>query len=164
MIGYHDLMATFTKDRLIAAFTELGEIALQAGKVIDIAVYGGSCLMLVSNFRMASEDVDAVAIGDQGFIDEAARVIAAREGWPADWLNDGVRTYLSPAVDAPEDHALFATYPGETRPGLRVYVPSPEYMLAIKTSMIFYRCWRWSASRGATISSHLRPNFIPRPA
>jgi len=122
----------FTKDDLASAFRELGELAVQAGKVIDLAVYGGSALMLVSNFRDASWDIDAVASPDQNFIREAASTVAERRGWPSDWLNDGVRTYLSPLADDAKAHELFATYPDETKPGLRVYVPTPEYMLAMK--------------------------------
>lgn len=122
----------FTRERLGDALNELGQIAYEAGRVIDIAVYGGSCLMLVSNFRIATADVDAVAAGDQGFIDRAAREIGARRGWPRDWLNDGVRTYLSPQVDGFEQHMLFRTYPREETPGLRVFVPTAEYMLAMK--------------------------------
>ena len=88
--------------------------------------------MLVSDFRQSSADVDAVAITDQAFVDDIARAIALRRGWPDDWINDGVRTYLSPLVDAPDDHVLTGTYPAEATPGLRVYVPTPEYMLAMK--------------------------------
>ena len=125
-------MTYFTRTELSAALHELGQLAVDAGKVIDLALYGGSCLTLVSNFRVGSEDVDAVAIADQDFIDRAARTIAARHGWPDDWLNDGVRTYLSPAVEGHAAHELFATYPDETNPGLRVYVPNAHYMLAMK--------------------------------
>ena len=88
--------------------------------------------MLVSDFRHASADVDAVAMTDQAFIDSIARKIAAKRGWPDDWINDGVRTFLSPSVDAPDGHELMGTYPTEVRPGLRVYVPTAEYMLAMK--------------------------------
>ena len=58
-------MPTFTKAELSQAFHDLGVLAHDAGKVIDLAVYDGSCLMLVSNFRFSSEDVDAVALADQ---------------------------------------------------------------------------------------------------
>jgi hypothetical protein len=122
----------FTKDDLAVAFRELGELAARAGKVIDLAVYGGSALTLVSNFRDSSWDIDAVASPDQHFIREAARTVAERHGWPADWLNDGVRTYLSPLAEDAKAHELFATYPNEQQPGLRVYVPTAEYMLAMK--------------------------------
>jgi hypothetical protein len=125
-------MPSLTKAELSDALHELGEFCVQAGKVVDLAIYGGSCLILVSNFRLSSEDVDAVALEDQAFVDGASHKIAVRRGWPADWLNDGVRTYLSPVAEGHQAHELFATYPDESRPGLRVYVPTAEYMLAMK--------------------------------
>ncbi len=127
-----DKTPIFTPERLGEALSELGQFAYEAGRVIDIAIYGGSCLMLVSNFRIATADVDAVAAVDQGFLDGAAQTIASRRGWPRDWLNDGVRTYLSPHVEGFEQHTLFRTYPCEETPGLRVFVPVAEYMLAMK--------------------------------
>jgi hypothetical protein len=130
MNGDSDLV--FTPETLGDALTELGQLAYEAGHVIDVAVYGGSCLMLVSNFRTATADVDAVAADDQSFLDSAAQTIAERRGWPRAWLNDGVRTYLSPLVDGFEQHELFRTYPSEQTPGLRAFVPTPEYMLAMK--------------------------------
>jgi hypothetical protein len=114
----------FTAETLGEAFHELGQLAYEAGRVIDIAVYGGSCLMLVSNFRVS--DVDAVAAEDQGFLDSVAHTIAARRGWPHDWLN-----YLSPRVEGFAQHTLFRTYPREEMPGLRVFVPTAEYILAM---------------------------------
>jgi hypothetical protein len=132
MVMNEDENLIFTAERLGDALNELGQIAYEEGQVIDIALYGGSCLMLVSNFRIATADVDAVAAEDQGFIDRAAQTIAVRRGWPRDWLNDGVRTYLSPQVDGFEQHTLFRTYPNEEKPGLRVFVPTAEYMLAMK--------------------------------
>ena len=41
-----------TPETLGDALNELGQLAHEAGRVIDVAVYGGSCLMLVSNFRI----------------------------------------------------------------------------------------------------------------
>jgi len=115
------------------AFTQLGALARSEGKVIDLAVYGGSALMLASNFRVATQDVDAVVEGDQGTVIRLAEEVARSRGWAADWLNDGVRTFLSPNVDGlAEHHELFRAYPSEQEPGLRVFVPSPEYMLAMK--------------------------------
>ncbi len=77
------------------AFMELGTRARREGKVIDLAIYGGSALMLASNFRVATQDVDAVAEGGQDTIARLAEEIARTRNWPSDWLNDGVRTYLS---------------------------------------------------------------------
>jgi hypothetical protein len=115
------------------ALTELGQRARDQGKIVEIAIYGGSARMLASNFRIATEDVDAVADADQDFVNRLAQDIAAQRGWANDWLNDGVRTYLSPNVDGlAQQHELFRTYPSEDAPGLRVFVPTPEYLLAMK--------------------------------
>jgi hypothetical protein len=122
-----------TAQDLHDAFLELGTRAQREGKVIDLAIYGGSALMLASNFRIATQDVDAVAEGNQDTIARLAEDIARARNWPSDWLNDGVRTYLSPNVRGlQEHHALLRAYPSEQEPGLRVFVPSPEYMLAMK--------------------------------
>lgn len=88
-----------TAQDLHDAFMELGAQARREGKVIDLAIYGGSALMLASNFRVATQDVDAVVEGDQGTVAQWADAIAHTRNWPRDWLNDGVRTYLSPNVN-----------------------------------------------------------------
>lgn len=122
-----------TAQDLHDAFMELGSRAQREGKVIDLAIYGGSALMLASNFRVTTQDVDAVVEGDQEMITRLAEDIARARSWPTDWLNDGVRTYLSPQVSGvQEHHTLFRAYPSEQEPGLRVFVPSPEYLLAMK--------------------------------
>lgn len=121
-----------TNDALHLALQELGELAQKEGKVIDLAVYGGACLMMVSNFRVGTRDVDAVAVADQNVVDRLARDVAASRGWEPNWLNDGVRTYLSPVVEPPAQHRFFRAYPNEQAPGLRIFVPTPEYLLAMK--------------------------------
>src|SRR5688500_658526 len=86
------------------AFMELGALAHREGKVIDLAIYGGSALILASNFRIATEDVDAVAIPDQETVTRLASEVARRQGLPLQWLNDGVRAYLSPNVEGVQTH------------------------------------------------------------
>ncbi len=127
-------MTTFTRDLLIDALTELGTLAAAEGKVVDVAIYGGSALMLASNFRVATRDVDAVADDEgQRVIDRLAAVVAARRGWPESWLNDQVYPFLSDQVDGlGQHHELFRSYPCEQAPGVRIFVPTPEYILAMK--------------------------------
>jgi Nucleotidyltransferase of unknown function (DUF6036) len=122
-----------SSEELNDALTELGRRAYDRGKVVEIAIYGGSALMLASNFRVTTRDVDAIADTDQKLINSLAQEIGTERGWPQDWLNDGVRTYLSPNVEGlAQHHLLFRTYPSEDTPGLRVFVPTPEYLLAMK--------------------------------
>lgn len=118
------------------AFMELGRLARGDGKVIDVAIYGGSALMLASNFRVATQDVAAVAESSQDTIARWAEEVARARGWPSDWLNDGVRTDLTdlnPNVNGlREHHTLLRAYPTEQEPGLRIFAPSAEYILAMK--------------------------------
>ena len=121
-------------DTLQDVLTELATLARDEGRVIDVAIYGGAALMLVSNFRISTRDVDAVADDDgQRVIERLAAVIAARRAWPTDWLNDDVFPHLSDKIEGTaEHHHLFRSYPCEQEPGLRVFVPSVEYILAMK--------------------------------
>ena len=83
---------------------------------------------LTSDFRRITRDV--AVDDDKEFLFEAARRVGGRLGLPDDWLNDGVRTFLAP--DDAQARRLFGAYPDETGPGLRVFVPTPEYLLAMK--------------------------------
>jgi hypothetical protein len=49
------MSAAFDRDALLDAFDRIGRAAAQAGTKLQIAVYGGSALMLASNFRFATE-------------------------------------------------------------------------------------------------------------
>jgi hypothetical protein len=112
------------------AFAALGAKALVAAKVVDIAVYGGSALVLAFPSRVATKDVDAVVQNDSAWLRAAAAEIAEENGWPVDWLNDGVKGWLSHR-DA-QAKELFKSYPSESTPGLRVYVAIPQYLFAMK--------------------------------
>jgi hypothetical protein len=47
----------FGRDALLDAFDRIGRAAVQAGTKLQIVMYGGSALMLASNFRFATEEV-----------------------------------------------------------------------------------------------------------
>lgn len=120
----------FGKVELKAALTLLGTLAHHEGKTLEIAVYGGSALMLLFDWRQATRDVDAVFEADKANIRRLASVVADRLGLPADWLNDGVKGFLSHGDRTALD--LYATFPSEGEPGLRVLVASPDYLFAMK--------------------------------
>ena len=123
-----------TLELLHEVLTELGTLARAEGKVLEVAIYGGSALMLASNFRISTRDVDAVADDEgQRTIERLAGDIAVRRGWSPDWLNDQVFPFLSDLVEGLDDHhRLLRSYPSEHEPGLRVFVPTAEYILAMK--------------------------------
>ncbi len=115
------------------ALSELGQILHDQGQSVDLAVYGGSCLMLASNFRESSGDVDAVTFReDWSVIRGPAQAIADRRGWPPDWINNNVQNFLGKKPLDPDHHVLEGTYPDLARPGLKVFVPTAPYALAMK--------------------------------
>ncbi len=115
------------------ALSELGQMLYDNGQTVDLAVYGGSCLMLASNFRQSSGDVDAVPFReDWSVIKGPAEVIADRRKWPRDWINNNVQNFLGNKPLDPVHHVLEGSYPDPARPGLRVFVPTATYALAMK--------------------------------
>jgi hypothetical protein len=129
------MSAAFDRDALLDAFDRIGRAAVDAGTKLQIAVYGGSALMLASNFRFATEDVDVSKL-DHPLPDWLATVVqelAEQNDWQEDWFNDGVAFHLSPLADSAADHLEFGTFPRDGSPtGLAVSVPSAEYLLALK--------------------------------
>jgi hypothetical protein len=128
-------MAAFDRDQLLAALNEIGAAAIAAGTRLDIAMFGGSALMLAGNFRFSTEDVDIAEIRRPwpDWLSAVVARIASQNGWPDDWLNDAVSTFLSPLARSERDFVFMGTFPRATEhAGLRVFVPSARYMLALK--------------------------------
>jgi hypothetical protein len=122
----------FNRETLEQAFERLGRMAVEAGKIVEISVYGGSALVLTTDFRVSTGDVDALFEADRTFVHRSARLIADEFGWDENWINDGVKGFLSARDAARDAKNLFHTYPSETEPGLRVFVASPAYLFAMK--------------------------------
>ena len=118
---------------LEAAFTELGRRAHAVGRTIEIAVYGGAALLLTLKQRVATKDVDAVFDRNKDFVRKLATEMAEEFGWDQNWLNDGVKGWLSEVDSDPDVKKLFKTYPSENEPGLRVFIAKPEYLFAMKS-------------------------------
>src|SRR5690242_13568538 len=107
------MSAAFDRDALLDAFDRIGRAAVEAGTKLQIAVYGGSALMLASNFRFATEDVDVSRLEYPlpAWLDKVLQEIAEDKGWQRDWFNDGVAFHLSSLADRCADHLEFATFP-----------------------------------------------------
>lgn len=88
----------------------------------EVCLYGGAVMCIAFNARPATKDVDAV-FEPVRVIGNAANKIAERHNLPIDWLNNGVKMFL---VEH-EKEVLFDWL------NLKVYVPSADYLLAMKT-------------------------------
>jgi hypothetical protein len=128
-------MATeLTRDIIERAFDAMGELAAERGLVVEIAVYGGSCLILASDIRGTSADVDAVFLREARIVRQLADSVARRLGLPLDWINEAVARTAPPIGNPPPNLLPFGEYPRRCNAptGLRVFLPTPAYMLAMK--------------------------------
>lgn len=89
----------------------------------EILILGGAYMTLVLRQREATRDVDAYFAANAAAIRDAAARVAREHGLPDDWLNDAVKGFL---FVQPE------SVPWMECPGLRVYVPPPAYIFAMK--------------------------------
>ena len=87
----------------------------------EICLYGGAVMCLVYQARPNTKDVDAV-FQPASQMRVAAERVAQAHGLRTDWLNDAVKGFV---VEHPQ-RVLFDL------PALKVYVPEPDYLLAMK--------------------------------
>ena len=101
----------------------LGQELAAQNRVGSILLVGGAVMILVVGNRNSTRDIDAAFEQEAPAIRTAVEHIAYREGLPLDWLNDGAKGFLytNPPV------TLWKNFPG-----LDVYLPSLEYLLAMK--------------------------------
>src|ERR1044072_1647866 len=121
------MAVSFDRDQLLDALDEVGRAAIEAKARLDIAVYGGSALMLASNFRFGTEDVDIAEIGQPwpAWLSAVVRDIAQRNHWSEEWLNDGETFHLSTLAVPNRDLISFGTFPRRSeRTGVTVFVPN----------------------------------------
>ena len=107
------------REALASLDAELGKRGIRG----EICLFGGAVMVLAYQARQSTKDVDAV-FAPTGPIRELAAHLASERGWEPDWINDGVKGWLSSRQDL-VDAGLHLTH-------LAVLMPSPEYLLAMK--------------------------------
>ncbi len=122
----------FDRAQLLDALDEIGRAAVAFGARLDIAVFGGSALMLASNFRFSTEDADIAEI-EQPWPTWLSETVECIAGWPQYWLNEAVTFNPSRLAEPARDLVAFGTFPrGGDKVGLAVFVPTAKYMLALE--------------------------------
>ncbi|MGH2478657.1 MAG: DUF6036 family nucleotidyltransferase [Ktedonobacteraceae bacterium] len=101
----------------------LGQELAATNRTGAILLVGGAAMILMVGNRNSTRDIDASFEHEAQAIRTAVTQIAHREGLPPDWLNDGAKgfLYVTPPV------TLWKRFPG-----LDVYLPALEYLLAMK--------------------------------
>ena len=121
------------RERLSQAFQLLGEDLAGRGVFLEIAVYGGSGIVMQFEWRRSTEDVDAVVREgyDERALGTSVARVAERMGLPPDWLNNAVGMF-TPLDESDSLFEMSGTYPDAGPPGLRVLLAKPHYLLAMK--------------------------------
>ena len=88
----------------------------------ELYLVGGAVMCLVYDSRASTQDIDALFKPTKTVREAAARV-ALKANVKEDWLNDGVKGFLS-------DTASFSSYLELSH--LKIFCAQPEYLLAMK--------------------------------
>jgi hypothetical protein len=110
--------------RILELLTELGRRCADIGFSVDMLVVGGGAIALAYGEDRATRDIDAI-FEPKMRVYEIARTMADEFELPRDWLNDGVKGLLPDFDDSGSQFTV-------ERGGIRVVVPSPEYLFAMK--------------------------------
>ncbi len=113
-----------TRDEILGALAELDRRLEVQGIVGEICLFGGALMVLAFNARLSTKDVDAL-FQPSAEVRKAAGEVARERGWPVAWLNDGVKGFISTRHETTAGQLpQFAN--------LRLTMPTPEYLLAMK--------------------------------
>lgn len=110
------------KAAILQYLQELNQELGTLGVIGEVCLYGGAVMCLVYEARPSTKDVDAIFLPTQQMRLAIARV-ADNHNLRDDWLNDAVKGFV---VQHPQRIFLDAAH-------LKVYVPEPDYLLAMKT-------------------------------
>lgn len=113
-----------TRTAVVRALTRLGELCDERKSRVEIAIYGGTVMMLAYDCRAATKDIDAIFHPPE-VVEPLIRQVAVEHNLPEDWMNSGVEAFAARR----EERVAFAELQIS---GLTITRPSARYLLAMK--------------------------------
>lgn len=113
-----------TREAIMGALSALSDELGKRGVIGEVCLFGGTVMVLAFNARLSTRDVDAI-FQPTTLTRELVRRVGEARQLPADWLNDGVKGFVSARHETTSGNLPQFT-------NLRLTMPVPEYLLAMK--------------------------------
>ena len=113
----------FTKENIEKFLSELSDELKSKGIKGEILIVGGAAMILSFNSRPSTKDIDAI-FKPREIFRKAVLSVGEKEGLSPDWINDAVKGFFFS-----DQFKRNLTFDFEN---LKVYVPEPGYLLAMK--------------------------------
>jgi hypothetical protein len=127
----------FTTSEMIEIFEHLGEKLNEQSQFLDIAVFGGSSMMLNSisislmDMDRATEDVDFIPLSDINDLQKILDKTTSDLGFDDRIFRKDIEIFIGDEIKKDEALFLFDKYPpGEGN--LRIFSATPQYLCAMK--------------------------------
>lgn len=122
------LTGDLARSDIEALLVELGAELDSRGTRGELFVIGGAAMAMALAYdtRRSTRDIDGV-FEATSVVYAAAAIVGSRHGLDEGWLNDAAKTFITPTVAEGATVVLDA-------PGIRVSVPAPERLLALKVA------------------------------
>ena len=116
--------SALAREAILGALSALSDELGRQGVLGEVCLFGGTVMVLAFNARLSTKDVDGI-FHPTSLTRELVRRVGEERQLPPDWLNDGVKGFVS---------ARHETTTGNLPqfPHLRLTMPVPEYLLAMK--------------------------------
>jgi hypothetical protein len=109
---------------IVRALSRLGGLCAEKKSRVEIAIYGGTVMMLAYDCRETTKDIDAIFHPPE-VVEPLIRQVAQEQNLPEDWMNNGVGSFVA----GREERIQFTQL---QIPGLAITRPSAKYLLAMK--------------------------------
>lgn len=116
--------SALNREAILAGLQALSDALGQYGTTGELCIFGGTVMVLAFTARVSTKDVDAI-FQPTPLIRELARHVAEEQALSLDWLNDGVKGFISSRHETTAGNL-------PQFPNLRLTMPVPEYLLAMK--------------------------------
>jgi hypothetical protein len=116
--------STLTREIILRGLQALSDELGKKGITGEVCLFGGTVMVLAFTARLTTKDVDALFQPAQ-LIRALAQKIGEEQHLPAGWLNDGVKGFISTRHETTA--GVLPQFPH-----LRLTMPVPEYLLAMK--------------------------------